>query len=141
MKAAQHIELFRCEPLRARISAKQCGANYRAANGRVVMGSGSREIGLGPCKRCEIGRKNSGGWKDPRELPKLKGTRQERIQQGTEILLKKDMPITIVERMARVKPGALRYHIERLGHDPREWPHARTYMMSRSEAKKEIANG
>lgn len=132
------IELFRCDPLKARISARQCAANYRAANGFLVRGSESRAIGLGPCKDCAIGFRNSGGWEDPRTKGRLSGTREERIKRGWELILTRKHPITTVERMAGVNKDFFRYRIEAAGMNPKDWPHSQTHAIPQSRALKMI---
>lgn len=127
------IELFRCEPLLARISAKQCAENYRASNGYVVRGSSSRAIGLGPCKGCETGKNNSKGWRDPRVKQTIFGTIEERREKGWEIILKRDTPITAVERMAGLPYGYYRARLAREGYDVTEWPHLKSYVVPKSK--------
>lgn len=130
------IELFRCEPLRARISDRQCAANYRAANGFLVRGSESREIGLGPCKGCDTGRKNSGGWVDPRKVKKIKGPRAERFEAGKRLILTREYPITTVARMTGIGRESYRYWMLTEGLDPREWPHSQTHAIPQLQAIK-----
>lgn len=132
------IELFRCDPLKARISARQCAANYRAANGFLIRGYESRAIGLGPCKGCEIGFRNSGGWEDPRTKGRLSGTLEERVKRGWELILTRKYPITTVERMAGVNKDYFRYRIEAAGMDPKDWPHSKTHAIPESQALKMI---
>ena len=132
------IELFRCDPLKSRISARQCAANYRAANGFLILGSESRAIGLGPCKGCDTGRGNSGGWVDPRKIKKIKGSRAERFEAGKRLILTREYPLTTVSRMTGIGRESYRYWMLTEGLDPREWPHSQTHAIPESRALKMI---
>lgn len=71
------VPVFRCEELRARLSAPQCAENWRAVNedsGRPkrAMSLVGRQIGLGSCRGCSVGRRNDRkhkrkGWTDDKE--------------------------------------------------------------------------
>lgn len=130
------IELFRCDPLKARISEKQCGANYRAANGYQVLGHASRRIGLGPCVRCDVGKSNAKGWRDPRVKQSIFGSYEHRKEKAMEMLEDRKTPIATVGRMVGISYHALQKHLKRHGFDTKEWPPAKSHAVSRSEASR-----
>lgn len=141
-----HLELFRCEPLRARLTAKACAQNYldaqhrravRTADQRLVS---SRAIGLGPCRECSIGRAHAAGEtpdvimtpatvpasKEAREEPPMPRTQNdERRRLALEACRRKDRPILEVGREYGVHQATLRKWLKREGHDPKTWPKMR----------------
>lgn len=140
-----HLELFRCEPLRARLTAKACAQNYldaqhrravRTADQRLVS---SRAIGLGPCRDCAIGRAHAAGEtpdvimtpvaapaaNETQKEPPMPQTFEERKRLVVEAALRKDRPILEVAREFGVSRTAVRYWIEEVGHDPKTWPKMR----------------
>lgn len=140
-----HLELFRCEPLRARLTAKACAQNYldaqhrravRTADQRLVS---SRAIGLGPCRECSIGRAHAAGEtpdvimtpavapasKEPREEPPMPPTNDLRKRLALDACRRKDRPILEVGREYGVHQATLRKWLKREGHDPKTWPKMR----------------
>jgi len=138
MKAMRKLELFRCEPLAARLTPRACAQNYWDAqvyHGRRVemWKAPSRAYALGPCRGCEMGRAHAEAV-DPGGLDRIRKRRAPSPpnrtpdvvrQQAIEAALRRDRTIRAVAREFGVSQTSLRAWLKDAGYDAATWPKGR----------------